>query len=215
MTSFRATPRALDATISVGDVEPTPGEPGHYRLELDASDPALLEAVRRVAELLPADFVRLAERKRDALIEDFVAVFARQTPTSAVEQDLAAENARLRAAYVAEVPTSTSAEVHALAGMAGRNASQTANRWKKQRSVFSVPFQGRDRFPAFQFAEGRPKPQLRAVLTTLDGLTPWQIAFWFETANGWLGSATPRHAIDSRPDAVVEAARRAVGEAVG
>jgi hypothetical protein len=90
-----------------------------------------------------------------------------------------------------------------------------ADNWRKRRQVFAVPHpdkaaRERDVFPAFQFVGHKP---IRAVQSVLDAFgdrkTPWKLALWFTSNNGWLpDSARPVDLLASNPQAVIEAAQR-------
>ena len=134
---------------------------------------------------------------------------------AAVETALDIENARLRSHYLRETPLLTAAEVRAASGLEPRNRSEPASRWKREGKLFAVRRSGIDLYPAFQFADGAPRPAIKSILTALpNDMTGWQIALWFASANGWLDGAAPQDRL-SDPDAVVEAARRLADPAVG
>jgi hypothetical protein len=178
-------------------------------------DPRLGEAVGRVVERLPA----LLREQRDALsarrIDELTRLLLPEDGFAEVDRRVDEDNADLRARFLADVPCLDSARIHARAGSRSRNPSQTASAWKAKRRIFAVPFQGTDRFPAFQFdADGRPKPVIARILGVLPAsFTPWQTAFWFVTGNGALDGRSPMDALDHRPDDVVRAAGMA-GDAV-
>jgi len=128
-------------------------------------------------------------------------------------RDIGLENAALRQEFIRAWPSLRSGEVHTLSGRTSRNAALTASRWKGQKKLFAVPFGGHDRYPAFQFKDGRPQPVVGRVLARLGGrLSPWQTAFWFVAENGWLAGRRPVDLLDADPDAVVEAAGHEVTE---
>jgi hypothetical protein len=83
-------------------------------------------------------------------------------------------------------------------------------RWRTQRSIFGVRYRRRDYFPAFQFANGKPKPIVGRLLNLLHlvrGEDNWFCLYWFVGANAWLeGDASPRAVMDTDEDAVTEAA---------
>ena len=128
---------------------------------------------------------------------------------------IAADNLALRDRFVAETSPLTSAEVAALAGHRSRNVYATAARWRKSGDIFSVHHRGTEYYPAFQFRDGRPHPAVAKVLAALpETMSPWQRAFWFVSANGWLNDATPADMLDDT-DAVVAASRHERDEVVG
>src|SRR5207244_9198443 len=99
-------------------------------------------------------------------------------------------------------------------GSTARNGSARASRWKKERRIFSVPWNGVDYYPAFQFfpTDGEPLPAIQKVLEIFgDELSEWQTAFWFWGNNGWLQEGrSPMEVIEHDPEAVIHAAEREV-----
>ena len=121
------------------------------------------------------------------------------------------DNARLRAAYLEEVPTRSAHEVPAASGVNPKNPSEPASRWKREdRRVFAVaPRRARSVRRTGGSVRGRlPAAVIKQVLHELPPTaTDWQIAIWFASGNVWLDGAEPRHQLDA-PDEVLEAARR-------
>ena len=125
-----------------------------------------------------------------------------------VEQALALDNLAARREYLADTPTLTSEQIHGASGLASRNTSEPASRWKKEGKTFAVRLGRRDLYPAFQFLDGKPHRVLRDVLAALPAeMTAWQKAFWFASANGWLDGDQPQRRLNDA-EQVVEAARR-------
>jgi hypothetical protein len=107
-------------------------------------------------------------------------------------QAMEEENARQRARFLAAEETYAGPEVSSLAGHTAGNASATASRWKKAGRIFSITTSEGERYPSFQFAEGKPRAVIRALLLALrPGMSDWQIAFWFVSANSFLGGDRP------------------------
>jgi len=89
-----------------------------------------------------------------------------------------------------------------------------ADSWKKRRQVFAVSAQdstgqAQEIFLGFQFEAGRPVKTVQQVLAQFDDRkTPWNIALWFTSNNGWLpGQVRPVDLLLSAPEAVIQAAR--------
>lgn len=162
------------------------------------------DVVARLASMVAADRRKLTEDNIELLVRSMLP----HAPRSRVDAQLELDNARLRAAYLQEVPTRSAHEVRAASGLSPKNPSEPASRWKRERRVFAVRHGGRDLFPAFQFDDGYPRPVIKQILRELPPTaTDWQIAIWFASGNGWLDGAEPRHRLDA-PDEVLEAARR-------
>ena len=124
-------------------------------------------------------------------------------------------NAEMRAQYLAETKLLTAIEVRAQSGLNPRNKSEPASRWKREGKIFTVRKGGVDLYPAFQFTDGAPKGVMKSVLAELaEDFTPWQIAFWFESGNGWLDGEAPQDCL-GKPDEVVLAAKRLAEPTIG
>lgn len=204
---------AVDDTLYI---EPTvKGFSAQYRTAVDhamaqladsglAADPDRQALYAIVDKLLPAVRARHLERKIEQLLD---VVADTHDAMAEFHAAVATDNTAIRQRFMQEVETRTSAQVAALAGHEAKNRHQTAARWKGQRRVFAVPYQGQDRYPTFQFdADGKPLGVIKQVLDTLPtSRTPWQVAFWFVSSNSWLGGPAPRDQLDE-PAALIEAA---------
>ena len=128
------------------------------------------------------------------------------TPRAEVRAELEIDNARLRDDYLQETRTLTAAEIRTRSGLHPKNGSEPALRWKREGRIFAVRHGGRDLYPAFQFEDGQPRRVIKDILGQMPRwATPWQIALWFASGNGWLDGATPEERLDA-PGEVVEAA---------
>lgn len=93
------------------------------------------------------------------------------------------------------------------------NPGALANRWKKEKKVFALKYEGTDKYPCYQFDEQRlePLPVIAKVIALFgDDADPWRIAAWFESSNAWLDAKRPREMLD-QPGKVLEAARNKDG----
>lgn len=93
----------------------------------------------------------------------------------------------------------------------GRNPGyphEILSRWEEQGRIFGVPLVGRKVYPAFQFAEGRPRAEIARVMAALsEQIPPWDIAFWFATRNEWLeNDAPPQDALHDMANVLAAAA---------
>ena len=173
------------------------------------------ELLERALEMLPTLAAERGYRLSETNIEKILDVILSDAPRPRVENELEIDNARLRSRYIQETPLLTGAEVRAASGLKPRNKSEPASRWKREGKLFAVRRSGIDHYPAFQFADGSPRPVIKAILAALPkDMTGWQIAMWFASGNGWLDGAEPQERL-SDPDAVVEAARSLADPAVG
>jgi hypothetical protein len=173
----------------------------------DTEDPfvrrTLARVIERVPEMVHARRQELTEKQIESLVDLYVA----DDPTVEARTAIAADNARERARFMSEVECLNTKQIAEYAGHRAANASVTASRWKQQRRIFSIPWQGSELYPAFQFQDGQPKPAIAEILRALpQNYSPWQTAFWFTSANGWLDGAVPADRLE-RADAVIAAAQ--------
>ena len=196
--SLRATGTASGAWLLVGD-----------------KTDELAQLIERTVETLPSFAATRGLRLTEANIEKILDIILSDMPRAAVETALELENARLRDDYLRKTPLLTAAEVRAASGLSPQNRSEPASRWKREGRLFAVRRSGIDLYPAFQFADGTPRPAIKSILAALpDEMTGWQIAMWFASANGWLDGTAPQDSL-SEPDAVIGAAQRLAEPAVG
>ncbi len=168
-------------------------------------DPTLVPMLDAIAEALKNARDKISEKNIGTLVE---LLLPSTDPAAAVLATIDAENAAARIRFMENVPCLTSAQLAEQVGHGAKNKSQTASRWKAEHRAFSVPWRGREAYPAFQFRDGRPLPGVAKALEALpDGMTPWQIAFWFVSSNPWLDGKAP-YTMLADVDAVVQAARQ-------
>lgn len=182
--------------------------------DVGAPSPAADPAIQRLTEVIERSLPRARREASEATIEKMVgALVETQDPIAQASAAIDAGNARARHRFMSEVATLTADEVAQHFGSTARNRHQLTSRWKRQGRVLSVPWQGLERYPAFQFKEGRPLTVIGDVLKALPGrMSAWERAFWFVSTNGWLDGAAPHERLGD-PDRVIAAAR-AEGEAV-
>ncbi|MCY4381856.1 MAG: hypothetical protein OXE44_01745 [Nitrospinae bacterium] len=197
-----------------GSSRPEDSPPGAWLLVGERTE-GQVELLERALEMLPSLAAERGSRLSETNIEKILDVILSDAPRPRVENELEIDNARLRSRYIQETPLLTGAEVRAASGLNPRNKSEPASRWKREGKLFAVRRSGIDHYPAFQFADGSPRPVIKAILAALPkDMTGWQIAMWFASGNGWLDGEEPQERL-SEPDAVVEAARSLADPAVG
>lgn len=162
--------------------------------------------------------IKSARRQKitDETIEKLLDIYLESEERSLADIDLERDNAALRAKYLKTTKSYSASDIRSFqTGVPPKNPSDPAARWKREGRLFAVPQGNLDLFPAFQFQDGAPHPVVRKVLKRLPAdMTPWQIAFWFASGNGWLGGETPQSMLSSVDD-VVDAAGRLDETAVG
>lgn len=163
----------------------------------------LLEATIAITELL---------LQQEAQIDKLVDVLTpKQEILSPATFLQARRNAEARHSFLERFGALKSEEVADIAGSSAKNRAATANRWKRQGQIFSVPHRGGDYFPAFQFDEsGQPLPTISSLISLFrqSEWNEWETALWFSAPNGWLDGATPVSLLERDPDSVVNAARQ-------
>lgn len=139
----------------------------------------------------------------------------------AVYERIFAREQLARDELCATYPMFTEAAVAAINRATG--SPNVVRRWRLEGRIFGVRYQDEDRYPAFQFENGRPKSIIAKILEYLSPTDPaarsnpdleppyseWATVFWFVSANGWLEGKMPVGQIDLEPMAVVMAASHA------
>lgn len=152
----------------------------------------------RMLRLLASDMRSEEERVwKEERMRALLGAIADIDRPSDLEADLEIDNALLRKRYLDQHKTLTSGQIRLASGLKTRNPSEPASRWKRQGKIFGLPVGRADRYPAFQFIDGRPRPEVTEILTALPrSMSPWQIAFWFASGNGWIeNDAAPQDAL--------------------
>jgi hypothetical protein len=147
------------------------------------------KVIAQVPDAVEARQGAFTEAHLDALVDVYLPSDPLAEPKAEIERD----NAVAQARFIETVPCYSAQELAELAGHGATNQSATATRWKTtQRAIFGVRRLGKDRYPAFQFQDGRPRKIIGKVLKALPaGMSPWQTALWFSSPNGWLDGDTP------------------------
>jgi len=130
------------------------------------------------------------------------------TPTLLKEAEMLA---RSRKAVLEETDWLTAAKLAELAGLSATNPSTQPNKWKRQRQIFAIHHNGVDYFPGYGLdpkAGWRPRKALKPVLEVFnDAKDGWGLAYWFLSANSFLGGRRPQDVLATDPERVVAAAR--------
>ncbi|HBO1833575.1 TPA: hypothetical protein L4G11_001256 [Pseudomonas aeruginosa] len=102
------------------------------------------------------------------------------------------------------------AEIEGLRGLHGRGATDQTSGWLREGRIFSIHLDGGEYFPCYALdalADYRPLRVVSDVLaafgTTKDS---WGVAFWFASANSYLGGKRPQELLVTQPDLIVAAA---------
>lgn len=102
-------------------------------------------------------------------------------------------------------------EVSDMAGFSPINRRAQPNNWKRKRFIFSITHLGKDYFPAFGLdpaKQYRPLASLAPILAILySKKDDWGIAYWFASANSFLGGERPQDMLAKYPERVLAAAK--------
>lgn len=138
------------------------------------------------------------------------AVVPRTPPTPTLLKE-AAMLARSRKAVLEGADWLTAAKLAELAGLSTTNPSAQPNKWKRSQQIFAIQHNGVDYFPGYGLdpqANWRPRKALKAVLEVFgDDKDGWGLAYWFLSANSFLGGRRPQDVLATDPEQVVAAAR--------
>jgi hypothetical protein len=176
---------------------------------------AVTSAVARVASVPGGEsFARLLVRRLEAASDEAereAQVLDAMLPEVSVLTDAATTqlvwNARARADALREFGALTPAQIEEIRGVHTTNPHATVSRWIKDGRVFALDTAGGRVFPAFQFADGEPRPVIARVLTALaNQLRGWEILTWFTGSSGYLEGERPVDRLADAPDEVVAAA---------
>ena len=156
-------------------------------------------------------FIESALRKQDEqTVKALVNAVVPKAPPSPSLLREAAMLARSRKAVLEGADWLTAAKLAELAGLSASNPSTQPNKWKRQRQIFAIHHNGVDYFPGYGLdpeADWRPRKALKSVLEVFgDEKDGWGLAYWFLSANSFLGGKRPQDVLATRPEQVIAAA---------
>jgi len=215
LSSLPSAPQGLDADLTLHELPQSSTNSQHsylFRVRDEAQSKILVSMVPLLRQLLRERSVAVREQKLEEMV-DFLAgrIVAPTADETTMAQRLAARHTRM----LREFGGFTAEQLAEINGSRASNHGALANNWKKRRQVFAVHFRDehgltQEVFPMFQFDHGRPIKVIQRILELFgDHKTPWKLALWFTSSNGWLpGQARPVDLLESEPEKVVEAARQ-------
>lgn len=133
---------------------------------------------------------------------------SRSTPSVEVKPSVNHSPDKFRKAVLDSADWLTSAKVSERAGYTGKNVSAAPNKWKKAGKAFCIQVGGKDLYPSYIFdVDSKPYPVVKTILANLGpNKSPWAIAAWFASKNGWLGGEAPMDMLTKDQSLVIEAA---------
>jgi hypothetical protein len=114
-----------------------------------------------------------------------------------------------REQFMSENKCWTSAEVAKESSSTAKNRAAIASRWLAEKRIFSVHFKRQTWFPRFQFQDGSPIPAISNVIKAFPKhATGWDLAFFFDTPNSFIGGRRPLELLKGDPEAIESLAHR-------
>lgn len=165
--------------------------------------------IQHDVELMLPAMIALRESGQAAQREELLRLFMGDAAPRPVDIERARMQAQARKKVFNGTDWLTAAQIADLAGLGQKNPSGTVNRWKQQRQIFALTFNGQDWYPKYALGDDfRPRPAIAEVMRALADWKAERLASWFEGKSSTLGGERPREVIVSNPQGVVAAARR-------
>lgn len=205
------------------------GSPGEVRRQLDGIDAEQVVAftvhsgsareaapiVETLLNLAPFLHKLLATRHQHAL-ETIVEALVPKLVPEPHELKEAAMLARARTAILKTRDWMTAPQIAEVGGFSTTNPSVQPGKWKRAGAIFAIRHNGVDYYPTFGLDPSngyRPLKSMAAVIQVLDAMKDgWGMAYWFQSANSFLGGQRPQDLLASAPDQVLAAAEDEVQE---
>lgn len=178
---------------------------------------ALADASPREADAIAETFANIATfvkglvgRQHQQTLESIVEALVPKVPPTPTALKEAAMLAKARTAVLESGEWLTAAQIAGLAGFSLSNPSAQPNKWKREGSTFALRHHGVDYFPAYGLDTANGYRPLKAVAPILRVFAQhkdsWGLAYWFMSANSFLGGQRPLDLLSSEPERVLAAA---------
>jgi hypothetical protein len=199
------------------------GKPGEVSRGLDGMEAeqvvavAIAHATPREAAAMAETFANIADLVKTIVgnhhrqsLEAIVGALVPKAPPTPNELKEATMLARARTAVIDSGDWMTAAEIAAAAGFSSTNPSAQPNKWKRDGAIFAIRHNGVDYFPSYGLDPQtgyRPRKALAQVIRTFgETRDSWGLAYWFMSANSYLGGKAPRDLLALEPERVLAAA---------
>lgn len=176
---------------------------------------ALADTMSNMAPLIGSLIARRQQKVFDSIIEALV-------PEVPIPQHMIIEarmTVEARKAVLNGGSWLTAAQVAEIAGFSATNPSAQPNKWKRDGAIFAVKHKGIDYFPGYALDPGtqyRPFKALERIIKIFDTMKDaWGLAYWFASANSFLGGQRPQDLLGQQPEQVMAAANDEVSELGG
>lgn len=168
---------------------------------------ATVSVLRKVAKMVPALIEKRRVERWNALVEALTPDID-LSPTKVIE-------AEMKSAAMTQILESedfvSAAEIGRLGRFSAKNPSSQPNRWKRMGQIFAIHHKGADYYPLYALdpAEGyRPRAIVEDVMRVFGGSKDsWGLAFWFGSANSYLGGRRPQDVLEENPVPLLKAAQ--------
>ncbi len=177
---------------------------------LDRSSEHEAKVIEQVlAQIIRLTGGRLASHSEDALAKIVEILLPREapSPTLLIETEMLF---RAKVAVLEGADWLTAAQVASIAGFSEKNPSAKFHKWKRNGAIFAIRRKGIDYFPVYVLdpeQEYRPYRALKKVIEQFNGEKEgWDLAFWFQSVNSFLGGKRPMDLLAKNPDDVIAAA---------
>lgn len=182
------------------------GQPAHQTIKRE---------LQRLEECLSTIQRELVKNREDRLLNAILESSVELPPVPETFLKLARRRARAMNRVFKSANWLTAAQLSELAGFSMKNPGAQPSKWKKDRKIFAVQHNNSsDLFPAYALDpdnDHRPLPVVAKVLRIFgERHDAWDIAFWFNSGNGYLGGKAPKDVLKAKPDLVVKAAENEV-----
>lgn len=212
VSRLAGTREQVQAFVKALEARPEGLDASHlFVLEVAGIDPAASEALaENIANVASSMATLLVERQPPQVLARLAEAMLPNTPPSPHLLKEAAMLVRARRAVLESGDWLTAAQVAELAGLSTRNPSAQPNKWKKQGAIFAIHHAGVDYFPGFGLdheAGFRPLKDLATIIEIFHGhRDSWEMAYWFASANSFLGAKRPQDLLAKAPQRVIAAA---------
>ncbi len=185
---------------------------GHVvALTFEQGGEGLLQSMAAALAGLAPLVTSIVQRRQRAAFESIVEALVPEVPLPAHMLAEARMAAQARKAVLEGAPWLTAAQIADLAGFSASNPSAQPNRWKRDGLIFALQLKGTDYYPGYALdPDGgyRPRKALGPILGAFGpAKDAWGLAYWFASANSFLGGQRPQDLLARQADRVLAAAQ--------
>lgn len=146
--------------------------------------------------------------QRQDSLEDLVLALLPKRPPEPTQLRALAMQAKARNAILKSGDWMTAKQIAEVAQFSRSNPSAQPSKWKREKRIFSLLYRGTDYYPAYGMdpATARPLKAMGEVIKAFDtAKDDWGLAYWFSSANSFLGGKRPQDLLANDPKAVLAA----------